>query len=130
MRIVFEYSDPGTRAIVLDGPVVHFVAEVSSSPYETDPLQSRETSPAQSGSGGSAGNSGEKESGTRQSSNGEQAPAAKSMPDDVSPLNHSSRRKMNCTNRIWRVFPGILEADILFTQANRSLTGKVTSSNQ
>ncbi len=124
MRIVFEYSDPGTRAIVLDGPVVHFVAEVSSSPYETDPLQSRETSPAQSGSGGSAGNSGEKESGTRQSSNGEQAPAAKSMPDDVVSLESFISKENEVYKQDLESLSRILEADILFTQANRSLTGK------
>jgi hypothetical protein len=124
LNIIFEYSDPGTRAVTLDGPVIHFVSEVSSSPYETDPLRSRETSPAQAGSSGSAGLPGDRESGIRQSANGEQSPVIKSIPDDVVSLESFISAENENYEKDRESLIRILDVDLLYSEANRSLSGK------
>lgn len=124
LSIIFEYSDPGTRAITLDGPVIHFVSEISSSPYETEPLRSREISPAQAGSAGSAGLPGDRESGTRQSANEEQSPVIRSMPDDVVSLESFISAENEHYEQDRESLKRILDADLLYSEANRSLSGK------
>jgi hypothetical protein len=124
LTIVFEYSDPVSRAITLDGPVIHFVSEVSSSPYETDPLQSRETSPAQAGSAGSAGQAGDRENAKPQPANGEQAPVVRSLPDDAVSLGSFISVENERYEQDKKNLTQILEADPLYTEAGRSLSGK------
>ncbi len=122
--IVFEYSDPGTHAITLDGPVIHFVSEVSSSPYESNPLLSRENSPAQTGPAGSAGQSGGRESVNPQSATGDRSPIVNPVPDDSASLESYISAVNEQYERDRESLEQILDADPLYSGARSSLSAK------
>jgi hypothetical protein len=124
LSFLYEYSDPEPRVIALDGPVIHFVSEVSSSPQESEPLRSRETSPVQAGLSNPADGSGGQGTQETRSGTGEQAPIVRSMADDAGSLDTYVSEVNEQYEQNRRSLEQILDADPLFSESHRFLVEK------
>lgn len=120
----YEYSDPEPRAITLDGPVIHFVSEVSSSPPESEPLRSQEASPVQAGPSSPAGGSGGQETQDRRSGTGKQTPNVRSIADDAGSLDAFVSAVNEQYEQDRESLEQILDADPLYSESHRFLIEK------
>jgi hypothetical protein len=124
LGFLYEYSDPEPRAIALDGPVIHFVSEVSSSPPQSESLRSRETVPQQAGPAGRPGGSGGQGTQETPSGTGKQAPNARSMADDAGSLDAFVSAVNEQYEQDRESLEQILDADPLYSESHRFLIEK------